>query len=682
MSSEISRIRVLRSAILAILIASVFGSASVRAQSVEPVQPLAPPNVEASSADNERFPFSVETLKIEGGAELVTIFYKTNGTFDKPGPEESKYVPLLSVLRDTLGDEVMENDRLRYVWMLTYTKPSTMQKLMAAIPFNYRRWGSKREAGKTVPPPIVDINGSSGQIWDAILWQIIRRGYAGPVGNRLKMYWGPIRQNTAEYKRTGIAEALTILSLYEQVQGERVFTDQEMLDIKTRLGLTEKPFGGQMQRENYLRANDRSLVEANANRGQTRELLRRFTEAQGLYFEPLEMVDGKAKHAIAWVFKEDLESNKGRAWEGRFLNIKSPWGDKRLLDWKGYSEVRWFDEESREVEPNTPDAVSKTLIPLAVYGLDHPKIPIILVDFRDTGNPKKREMTTRAFGDVMGNVLSFTQGGGIALTLGKLVYGFVLGRRGTDMNQPSRLRSYSQLKMILAMDESLNEELRKEIAKRVEKTSINPLENDLDAELRLARGQYRNLVEYAKSPNGLRLKLEKDRIEEMTLAAHGGKMPLKHTIAQLMTFGLYKYRVKATPELAAKADLLRQLGYHERKIRETAYYSVRPEVDSNVAVLMSSLNFVAQKGSLAGGKTAKAIGKLFAGSLDDEIRTACLAGLYKMNNTAAKNELLAIQRDQRNEVRWRDAASDYLKRAHAEKQNTSKRNSSLVTELQ
>jgi len=668
--------------ILAILIVSLFGQGALRAQVAEPVEPVVTQDASTPDTDDGRFPFSVETIKIEGGAELITIFYKTNGTFDRPAPEESKYVPLLSVLRDTLGDETIENDRLRYVWMLTYTKPSTMQKIMAAIPFNYRRWGSKPAAGKTVPPPIADINGSGGQIWDTILWQLLRRGWAGPVGNRLKMYWGPIRQNTAEYKRTGIAEALTILSLYEQVQGERVFTDQEMLDIKTRLGLTEKPFGGQMQRENYLRANDRDLVGANANRGQTRELLRRFTEAQGLYFEPLEMVDGRAKHAITWVFKEDLEANKDRPWEGRFLNIKSPWGDKRLLDWKGYSEVRWFDADSREVEPNTPGAVKKTLIPLAVYGLDHPHVPIILVDFRDTGNPKKREMTTRAWGDVMGNVLSFTQGGGVALTVGKFLYGFILGRRGTDMNQPSRLRSYSQLKMILAMDESLNEDLRKEIASRVEKVSINPLENDLEAELNLARGQYRNLVEYAKSPDGLRLKLEKDRILEMTLAAHGGKMPLSKSIMQMLTFGLYKYRVQPTPELAAKADLLRQLGYHERKIRETAYYSVRPEVDSNVPLLMRSLNFVAQKGTLAGGKTAKAIGKIFAGTLDDEIRMACLAGLYKINNSAAKNELLAIQGNQRYEARWRDAASDYLRKARAEGQRISKRDSALITELQ
>lgn len=635
--------------------------------------------VEAEVAD---FPFSVETLPIEGGAELVTIFYKTNGTFDKPLAGESEYVPLLSVLRDTLGDEIKENDRLRYVWMLTYTTPSTTKKLMSAIPFNYRRSGSTKDVGTTVPPHIIDINGSSSKMFETIFWQLLRRGWAGSPGNKFKMFYGPYRENAAQYKKAAIAEALTILSLYEQVEGKKVLSDQEMLDVKTRLGLTDKSFGGMMQKENYIRADERMYIGSTANRGQTRELLRRFTESQGLYFEPLEMIDGHAKHAITWVFKEDLEANKSRTWEGRFLNIKSPWDDERLKDWKGYSEVRWFDAESREVEANTPGAVSRTLIPLAIYGLDHPHVPIILVDFRDVGNPKKREMTKRAFDDVMGNVLSFTQGGGMALTVGKFLYGFATGRRGTDLNQPSRLRSYSQLKMILAMDESLNEAFRKDIASRVEKVSINPLENDLADELRIARGQYKNLVAYAKSPTGLRLKLEKERIAEMTMVRYNGKMPLKYTIAQALTFGLYKHRVAPTQELAAKMDLMRQLHFHERVVRETAYYSVRPEIDANVAVLMRSLNFVAEKGTYAGGKTAKAIGKIFAGSLDTDIRLACMASLYKINDAAAKNELLDIYKNELVDARWREVASDYLKRAKAEGQHISKRDAVLVTGLQ
>src|SRR5687768_2967353 len=115
MNFDLFRSKVPRSALGAILIASLFGVSALRAQSVDPVQSAPPQNVTANASE-ERFPFSVETIKIEGGAELVTIFYRTNGTFDIRGPEESKFVPLLSVLRDTLGDEVMENDRLRHVW--------------------------------------------------------------------------------------------------------------------------------------------------------------------------------------------------------------------------------------------------------------------------------------------------------------------------------------------------------------------------------------------------------------------------------------------------------------------------------------------------------------------------------------------------------------------------------------
>ncbi|MFL6466411.1 MAG: hypothetical protein ACJ72Z_00485, partial [Pyrinomonadaceae bacterium] len=664
-----------------ILLFSVFaGAVLVRAQDVK--QSIGTNGTVADSKPKEeQLPFSVEKINIEGGAELITIFYRMNGTFDRPATDtERGPVPLVSVLRDTLGDDLDENDKLRYLWMLTYTKPTTTQKLFSMIPFFYRRGSSKAEAGKTIPPAIMNFS-SSGMSIEPAIWEMLTRSWFGAAGNKVKLIYGPFRGNREAYKKAAITEALTIISLYQQVAGENGLNDQELLDLQTRLGLTDKMFGGLMQQANFLRANDKMYLESTANRGQTRELLRRFTEAAGLYFQPLEMPNGDAKHAIAWVFKEDLEANKTRVWNGRFLNIKSPWGDEQLLNWKGYSEVRWFDAESREVEPGTPGAVSKTLIPLAVYGLDHPKIPIILVDFRDIGNPKKREMTKRALDDVMGNVFSLSQGGGRAIAYGRFIYNFVTGRRGTDLNQPTRVRAYSQLKMILAMDDSLNDDLRKEIETRLERVSLNPLENDLAAELNLARGQYKNLVEYAKSPDGLRLKLEKDRIREMTLAAHDGKMPLFYSIAKYITFGLYEHRVKPTSELMAKVDIKRQLDFHERKIRETAYFSVRPEVDANVNELMRSLTFVAQNGRSAGGKTATAIGKIFAATEEDDIRNACLAGLFRMNSKGAREVLTAINNDQKYELRWREAASEYLKRGRASGQ-VSKRDGTVTTTLQ
>jgi hypothetical protein len=270
---------------------------------------------------------------------------------------------------------------------------------------------------------------------------------------------------------------------------------------------------------------------------------------------------------------------------------------------------------------------------------------------------------SRAWDDITSNVLSVTQGGGLAVTLGKFLYGFATGKRGMDVKQPSRVRAYAQLKMILAMDQSLNEQFRREVDARLEKVTINPLQNDLADELNLARGQYKNLVEYAKSPEGLKAKLEKDRVKEMTLAAYGGKMPKKYSIPQMLTFGLYKHRLKPTPELMAKAELQRRLDFHERRIRETAYYSVRPEVDANVPELMESLNFVAQNGDFAGSRTADAIAKIFASTLQDDIRIACLEGLFKMKDKAAQDALASINNDQKYEARWRDQAAQYLKRS-------------------
>src|SRR3982751_4933179 len=63
--------------------------------------------------------FRLERLTIAGGAELLTVFGQSGG----PGrePNQSADVPLVSIVRDTLGDDNADNDRLRYVWMLTYT---------------------------------------------------------------------------------------------------------------------------------------------------------------------------------------------------------------------------------------------------------------------------------------------------------------------------------------------------------------------------------------------------------------------------------------------------------------------------------------------------------------------------------------------------------------------------------
>src|SRR5580765_2221008 len=78
-----------------------------------------PSSATAASDDTGADGFRIEKIRIEGGAELITILAKNDvHEGDLTGPASE--IPLVSILRDTLGDEEAANDRLRYVWMLTY----------------------------------------------------------------------------------------------------------------------------------------------------------------------------------------------------------------------------------------------------------------------------------------------------------------------------------------------------------------------------------------------------------------------------------------------------------------------------------------------------------------------------------------------------------------------------------
>src|SRR6266576_2328054 len=106
----------------------------------------------------------VERLPIASGGELLTIFGRLDGM--KGGDGSAPEVPLISVVRDTLNDNDPENDRLRYVWMLTHTQPTLMKRIASAIPFLYQHVGNKKQASKGLPTPILDLANTSRQTWN------------------------------------------------------------------------------------------------------------------------------------------------------------------------------------------------------------------------------------------------------------------------------------------------------------------------------------------------------------------------------------------------------------------------------------------------------------------------------------------------------------------------------------
>lgn len=620
----------------------------------------------AGSEERPKSGFRLERLPISGGAELLTIFGQLDG-LDHAGGQAAE-VPLVSVVRDTLNDANPDNDRLRYVWMLTYTKPSLGQRLASAVPFLYRRVGNKKESGTGEPPPIMDLAAAGRDVWEKFLWAALQNVLLDSYGIPLKAATRTFRQNLSDYRKAHVVRALAILSLYEAETGApSVLTPTEMADIQARLLLSEKTFGGIVDDTYLQRVYEKQTTLTLDLRGHNWELLRQRAEAESLYFEPLEMPDGSATHAILWVARPDLEKNRDHKFDGRFLNFSNPWKDKRLRNWKGYTETRYFDAENRPVAANTEGARPVEMIPLALYGLDFPKIPILLVDFRDGANPKRREMSHRVLEDIARNVLSLSRLD-LAYFLGRSVYDFVLGKRGIDINQPTRLKTYSQLKLLLSLNESLDPQLRDEISKRMERVSLNPLENGMNAEARLARDQYAALVAYAQRPDGLPARLDRDRREEMVPLKHGRTEQVMLRLANLLSLGLYTHREESTPELQAQLDIKRQLAFHERFLREVAKSSPQIEVVWKIEDVRRSLRYIAEHGSDATDKTASVAARIFKRTQDEEARALALNGLYRINNETAKKELLSIYRDQKIEARWRTQTAEYLRLAVKEEQ--------------
>jgi len=524
--------------------------------------------------------------------------------------------------------------------------------------------GSRKSASDKIPPPVLDLAAADSDVWNKLFWTALQSLLLDPYALPIKASTRFYRQNSSDYRRSHIIRALSVLSLYQAVAGADkapAFSEPELAEIEARLKLTDKTFGGLVSDFHLRRYNAQQITDVRDTRGHNWELLRQRAEAESLLFEPLQMPDGSTTHALLWVTKSDLVANQGKAYDRRFLNIANPWTDKRLLGWSGYTETRFVDSENQFVSADAPGAQAIELVPLALYGLDSPKIPTLLVDFRDTFNPKKREMSGRVLRDVTRNVLSVSRYGDLPYFLGRTVFDFVTGRRGMDINQPSRLRTYSQLKLLLSLNQTLDPELREQLGNRLERVSLNPLENDLDAEAKLATEQYRALLAYARRPDGLSQKLDRDRRAEMGKLVHGGRQQILFRMANILSFGKYTHSEEATPEMESKLDVARRFEYHTRFLQEVANSSPQIDIAWDLSEVKHSLLFMVDHALEADAKSASAAATIFLRSQDDETRRFCLESLTRMTNQKAKTELLRLSQRKDLDQAGKDLLISYQK---------------------
>ncbi|MEP7342296.1 MAG: hypothetical protein ABI977_31500 [Acidobacteriota bacterium] len=433
--------------------------------------------------------FRVERKPVSGEAELLTIFGK------RDWPKED--IPLVSVLFETLGDDDPSNDRPRYVWSLTYTSPTFAQRAAAAVPFFYRRAGSKDaeriSAAHQIPPPIFDFKASRWRTVARAAWTLAQFTVIDDRGFLFQAAPRAYRRNAADHKQDHLYRALTVLFLLES-NGDAKTAIPQLHELQARLASANSLLGRFAKKEAGLQIAQKRRSQWEQTRGHNWEMLRQRAEAEALYFEPLTLPDGNATHAMLWVAREDLHGKPARKFNKRFLNIADPYADVRLRDWKGYVETRWLDAENRPAAADAPGARKVELIPLAVYGLNHPRVPILLVDFREGLNPKGREISRRLIYDVTRNVFLLSPIRAFHWWAARKVFDVVMRRRGADINQPSRLRAYSELDLLLMLSDSTGAQLRNEISRRLPGLTTNPMENSLKTEMELARANYEALL--------------------------------------------------------------------------------------------------------------------------------------------------------------------------------------------
>ncbi len=456
-----------------------------------------------------------EAAPIVNGAQLLVFFeeLKSRELNSDGAPVSEKEIPLFAVLRDTLSADAPAAGRLRQVWIFTAASPSVAQRMAAAVPFLYHRAGLDSGSAKHPPKPILDLGQPARGAWKAIAVRALQAEVFDPFGVATRLTTRSYGMNLGEYRRTHVAEMVDLMNDHASDLSPAL-SPSEVIDLSSRLDLSLKLLGPYVSDEALPRVFERNIAEDSENRGHNWDLLRQAAERNGLYFEPLRLADAPESFAVIWIARRDAETPGDHAFNPGFLRIDNPFHDDRVVKWKGYSQVWTVDAYGSRVPDGAPGGNQVEMIPLAVYSLDYPGAPLLMVDFRDPGRPQRRELGLRLANDVTTGVLGLTGFGNFGYVAAKTSYMFVHKRHGGATNRLSRRGEFLELRHALGTDDSLDPELRRELIARVEKLNLDPVEKTWPGEIRAARRQYEALMRYAADPKGMAKLVNQDRWQE------------------------------------------------------------------------------------------------------------------------------------------------------------------------
>lgn len=548
--------------------------------------------------------FKWQVEELQDGAELITLIGRVDHTLpsgeghklahSKARVEEDP-VPLLGVLRDTLGDKDPKNDRLLTIWLFTDPRPSNGRRVLSAVPFYYRRDDDANAPSKARLTKLSDLTQPESHVTSSIGHNLVQwfvlDGISTPVRASSRSY----RTNEIAARRLYLEEAITFLRRARDSGVASPLSVAEMDSMLGRLELSKQAFGGLTGDRQLAEVAEHEEVTRSIAEGQNWEILRQAAEKTGLIFEPIEVAGISGEFALLWMTADvpgsaHLPTADSPATESIFklLSISNPANDKALKHWNGYQELRSFDADGALLPLGERGDSEHRLIPLALYSLDYNRVPLLLIDFQDTTRAKRREISQRAWNDVVHGVLGLSLTANWYYFAGNAVFQFIQARHGHANDEGSRLDCYARFRAALMLDHDLDGDFRSYMRERLSRMATNPLEVAPDWELEIAGLNYRQLQADVAKPS-FSDALDNQRRSEMAEDTETGRQRATASIEHVASLGAYTRRVPKNQFNLIDLD-------HERRIRadlailETATKNATdPEVAYDRAAIENAL---------------------------------------------------------------------------------------------
>jgi len=576
-------------------------------------------------AINQFYPYYWKTTPVGDSAQLLSLFCRECSV--STGVEQD--LPLVSVLRDTLGDQTNENDRVTYVWLLTSAPPRMGQRILSAIPFFYWRIskGSK-SVSKHDTVPFMDLSAPENQMMARVGQDLLQWTAFDPMIAPIRASTHAYDTNRQEAERLHIEEAISYLRQAPVSNDATALTQVQLDTVIGKLKLREILFGGLGTDNQAARVGMQSDFEQERIRSRNRELLRQWAEKTGLIFEPLNLNGDQAHFAILWFPQSESAEPENLSLQSiwKLLAIRNPWTDESLKNWKGPVYQRTLDKNS-----------SVGVIPLAVYSLDYPKQPLILMDFRHKLSTRRREVAQRSVNELITGVLGISHFADWYFYIAFDLHRFIVGRRGAALDEASRLDCYSDFRVNLALDRTIDPSLKKDMETRLRWLAVNPLEAAPQREIQNAIARYK-VLEKAADDGDLIARVDREHRFELSSFGESERTKLTKSMLHVATLGFYKQQAKTNDIFMLQHE--RHVTYQLNFLDSLIQAQTPPEISYDSECIKSS---VRELSSLMSSIAAPAVRSHAEATLehlknlskDDDLRTDCTTALALMKQTDA-----------------------------------------------